>query len=122
MEKNVLSYEENGKFGLVDFSGKKLTNAVYEKVESLKRIDEFVDIYLPDMKFYSPTLSKRYLGKEDYFDVASEAIEFMTKKPLVMTEEKKNLLLLPKLKKFLQQLFLCLDLQNEPAFCAKTHF
>ena len=36
MEKNVLSYEENGKFGLVDFSGKKLTNAVYEKVESLK--------------------------------------------------------------------------------------
>lgn len=36
MEKNVLCYEENGKFGLVDFDGKKLTGAVYEKVESLK--------------------------------------------------------------------------------------
>ena len=63
----------------------------YEKTESLKRIDEYVDIYLPDMKFYSPSLSKRYLGKEDYFDVASEAIEFMTQKPLVMTNEGKML-------------------------------
>ena len=63
----------------------------YEKTESLKRIDEYVDIYLPDMKFYSPALSKRYLGKEDYFDVASEAIEFMTQKPLVMTDEGKML-------------------------------
>lgn len=36
MEKNVLCYEENGKYGLVDFEGKKLTSAIYEKVESLK--------------------------------------------------------------------------------------
>ena len=36
MEKNVLSYEENGKYGLVDFEGKKLTNAIYEQVSSLK--------------------------------------------------------------------------------------
>lgn len=36
MEKNVLYYEENGKLGLVDFEGKKLTGAIYEKVESLK--------------------------------------------------------------------------------------
>ena len=63
----------------------------YEKVESLKYIDEFIDIYLPDMKFYSPTLSKRYLGKEDYFDVASEAIEFMANKPLHITKDGKML-------------------------------
>ncbi len=64
----------------------------YEKVDTLKRIDPFVDIYLPDMKFYSPTLSKRYLGKEDYFDYAAEAIEFMANsKPLAMTEEGKML-------------------------------
>ena len=63
----------------------------YEKVETLKRIDEYVDIYLPDMKFYSPTLSKRYLGKEDYFDVASEAIAFMANKPLRMTDTGKML-------------------------------
>ncbi len=63
----------------------------YEKVEALQRIDEFVDIYLPDMKFYSPALSKRYLGKEDYFDIASEAIAFMAQKPLRMTAEGKLL-------------------------------
>lgn len=63
----------------------------YEKVETLKRVDEFVDIYLPDMKFYSPALSKRYLGKEDYFEKASEAIAFMAKKPLKMTEQGKML-------------------------------
>ncbi len=64
----------------------------YEKIDVLKHLDPFIDIYLPDMKFYSPALSKRYLGKENYFDVASEAIEFMaTSKPLKMTDEGKML-------------------------------
>ena len=64
----------------------------YEKVEALQRLDPYVDIYLPDMKFYSPALSKRYLGKENYFDVASEAISFMANaKPLKMTDEGKML-------------------------------
>ena len=64
----------------------------YEKIDSLQLIDPYIDIYLPDMKFYSPSLSKRYLGKEDYFDVASEAVSFMANsKPLVMTEEGKML-------------------------------
>lgn len=35
MEKNVLSYEENGKYGLINFSGEKLTNAIYDEVSSL---------------------------------------------------------------------------------------
>jgi putative pyruvate formate lyase activating enzyme len=43
------------------------------------------------MKFYSASLSKRYLGKEDYFDIASEAIEFMANKPLSMSDEGKML-------------------------------
>ncbi len=63
----------------------------YEKIDALKLIDPFVDIYLPDMKFYSPTLSKRYLGKDDYFEVASKAISFMANKPLNMTSEGKML-------------------------------
>ncbi|MBE5742842.1 MAG: radical SAM protein [Clostridiales bacterium] len=49
----------------------------YEKIETLKLIDLYVDIYLPDLKFYSPELSKRYTGKDDYFQVASRAISFM---------------------------------------------
>lgn len=64
----------------------------YEKIDTLKAIDPYIDIYLPDMKFYSPTLSKRYLGKEDYFDIAEQAIAFMANsKPLVMTEKGKML-------------------------------
>lgn len=64
----------------------------YEKVDALKQIDPYVDIYLPDMKFYSPALSKRYLGKENYFDVASEAISFMANsKPLQMSADGKML-------------------------------
>jgi putative pyruvate formate lyase activating enzyme len=64
----------------------------YEKVDTLRMIDPFVDIYLPDMKFYSPALSKRYLGKENYFDVASEAIAFMANsKPLRFNEKGKML-------------------------------
>ena len=64
----------------------------YEKIDALQRIDPFIDIYLPDIKFYSPALSKRYLGKENYFDIASEAVEFMARsKPLKMTDEGKML-------------------------------
>ena len=64
----------------------------YEKIDALKRIDPFIDIYLPDMKFYSSALSKRYLGKEDYFDIASEAVSFMANaKPLKITDEGKML-------------------------------
>lgn len=65
--------------------------SAYEKVDTLRLIDPFVDIYLPDMKFYSPTLSKRYLGKENYFDVADEAIRFMCNKPTKFSEDGKML-------------------------------
>ncbi len=64
----------------------------YEKIDTLKRIDPFIDIYLPDLKFYSPALSKRYLDKENYFDIASEAVSFMANsKPLKMTSDGKML-------------------------------
>lgn len=49
----------------------------YEKVETLSIIDPYVDIYLPDLKFFSPELAKRYTGKDNYFEVATKAIAFM---------------------------------------------
>ncbi len=64
----------------------------YEKVETLQLIDPYIDIYLPDLKFYSPALSKRYLGKENYFEVAEQAVRFMANaKKAVFTEEGKML-------------------------------
>lgn len=35
MEKKVLSYEKDGKYGLIDYDGKKITDAIYEEVVSL---------------------------------------------------------------------------------------
>ena len=60
----------------------------YETVENLKRVDKFVDIYLPDLKFIDPALSKRYTGREDYAKYALPAIEFMAQKPSKMQDGK----------------------------------
>lgn len=55
----------------------------YERVETLAQIDDYVDVYLPDLKYFSPDLSLRYSRAKDYFEVASRAILFMAQKPLV---------------------------------------
>ena len=55
----------------------------YENVQILSKLNDYVDVYLPDIKFFSPTISKRYCGKENYFEIASKSIEFMAKsKPI----------------------------------------
>lgn len=48
----------------------------YETVETLKLLEGYIDIYLPDFKYYDNTLGK-YSNVTDYFDVASLAIEEM---------------------------------------------
>ena len=63
----------------------------YERLETLKIADSFTDIYLPDLKFIDPLLSKRYTGREDYAEFALPAIEFMAKKPLKLDENGKML-------------------------------
>lgn len=35
MEKNVLSYEQDGKYGIIDYSGKELSKPIYDSVASL---------------------------------------------------------------------------------------
>lgn len=60
----------------------------YENVQVLKKLNSFVDIYLPDIKFFSCALSKRYIDKENYFEVASKAIEFMiNSKPIIFGQD-----------------------------------
>lgn len=46
----------------------------YERVETLRALQGKVQIYLPDLKYVSPALSKRYSGAADYFAYASRAI------------------------------------------------
>ena len=51
----------------------------YEKVETLRLLNGLVDIYLPDLKYYSPKLSARYSNAPDYFEKASAAIAEMVR-------------------------------------------
>lgn len=49
----------------------------YEREEILKIADSFVDVYLPDLKFFTSSASKRYTGVSDYFQAASVAVKHM---------------------------------------------
>ena len=46
----------------------------YERVETLRQWEGKVQVYLPDLKYFSPELSARYSAAPDYFAVASKAI------------------------------------------------
>ena len=61
----------------------------------LSWLKDYVDIWLPDLKYYDATLAKRYSKAADYFSVASQAILQMisqTGTPAFHKEE--NLLLM----------------------------
>ena len=63
----------------------------YERLETLKMLDPYIDIYLPDLKFIDPFLAERYTGRADYPDFALPAISFMAQKPLRLDGEGKML-------------------------------
>lgn len=52
------------------------TNA-YENVETLRLLEGYIDIYLPDLKYYYNDLGKKYSKVDNYFDVATNAIKEM---------------------------------------------
>lgn len=51
----------------------------YDSVETLKKLEGVVDIYLTDLKYCSSELSKKYSKAENYFDVATQAIKEMVR-------------------------------------------
>lgn len=46
----------------------------YERVETLRRLEGRVQVWLPDLKYADNALAKRYSGAEDYFGTAAAAI------------------------------------------------
>lgn len=62
----------------------------YERVETLKKLEGIVDIYLPDMKYQSSIYSQKYSNAPDYFKTAAKALEEMVRqtKNLVFADEK----------------------------------
>lgn len=51
----------------------------YENTETINMMDGLVDIYLADLKYFDPELGKNYSNCENYFEVATKAIEAMFK-------------------------------------------
>ena len=51
----------------------------YEKVETLRHWEGIIDIFLPDLKFRSPSLAKKLCGVSDYFARAGPALREMNR-------------------------------------------
>lgn len=49
----------------------------YEKKETIQMLEGFVDVYLPDLKYYYDDLAKDLSGIEHYFEIATKAIKEM---------------------------------------------
>ena len=51
----------------------------YENVETIKKLNGYIDIYLPDLKYYSNEIAKKYSKIDNYFETAISAIKEMQK-------------------------------------------
>ena len=49
----------------------------YENVETIKKLNGYIDMYLPDLKYYDNDLAFKYSGIKNYFENATEAIKEM---------------------------------------------
>ncbi len=49
----------------------------YEKVETLKLLKGYIDIYLPDFKYAENELGKKYSKVDNYFEIATKALKEM---------------------------------------------
>ena len=49
----------------------------YDSPDSLSRLEGLIDIYMPDFKYFSPELSKKYSNAFDYSSVALHALKEM---------------------------------------------
>lgn len=57
----------------------------YDSVESLRRLQGLVDIYLPDCKYIDEQTALRYSGRVDYPNVAKQAIDEMVRQQPQLT-------------------------------------
>lgn len=63
----------------------------YETVESLKMLSGYIDVYLPDFKYYDKDISQKYSKAPDYFDIAIEGIKEMYEQVGEYKENEKGL-------------------------------
>lgn len=51
----------------------------YENVETIKQLEGYIDIYLPDLKYYANEMAQKYSKATNYFEIATRAIKEMIK-------------------------------------------
>ena len=49
----------------------------YENIETIKLLNGYIDVYLPDLKYFDNDLAKKYSGINNYFENASKVIQEM---------------------------------------------
>ena len=53
--------------------------SAYESIDTIKRLEGIVDVYLPDFKYWDSTLASKYSNAPDYPEVAKKAIAEMVR-------------------------------------------
>lgn len=49
----------------------------YESIDTLKSLEGYIDVYLPDLKYYYNDIALKYSGIKEYFEHATKAIKEM---------------------------------------------
>ncbi len=49
----------------------------YENIETLKMLEGYIDVYLPDLKYSENNIGKKYSKIDNYFEIATKAIKEM---------------------------------------------
>lgn len=49
----------------------------YEKIETIRALNGYIDVYLPDLKYAENELGKKYSKVDKYFEIATDAIKEM---------------------------------------------
>lgn len=49
----------------------------YENIETIKMLNGYIDVYLPDLKYADNNLAKKYSNIDNYFETATQAIKEM---------------------------------------------
>ena len=49
----------------------------YENIETIKKLNGYIDVYLPDLKYFDDDLAFKYSGIKNYFENATAAIKEM---------------------------------------------
>lgn len=62
----------------------------YEKAEVMEKMEGIIDIYIPDLKYFSSAFSQHLSGAADYFQYASQAISEMHRQHPKFTLDEKE--------------------------------